>query len=71
MQIIHDVMPSKAKTLMDALIQTSQDSVIKLEGEPASTLDFVNLLQYVVIQYIAELIIILVLYFAQPISGIL
>ena len=30
---------------MDHLIATSQDAVIKLEGEPASTIDFVNLLK--------------------------
>jgi len=30
---------------MDHLIQTSQDAVIKLEGDPSSTIDYVNLLR--------------------------
>ena len=45
MQIIHEVLPNKAKTIMERLIMTSQDAVIKLEGEPASTIDYVNLLK--------------------------
>ena len=45
LQIIHDVLPHKAKTIMERLIMTSQDAVIKLEGEPASTIDYVNLLK--------------------------
>lgn len=31
--------------MMDHLIQTSQDAVIKLEGDPSSTIDYVNLLR--------------------------
>ena len=49
LQIIHEVLPHKAKTIMDHLIATSQDAVIKLEGEPASTIDFVNLLKWVLV----------------------
>lgn len=49
LQIIHDVLPHKAKTIMDRLIMTSQDAVIKLEGEPASTIDYVNLLKWVLV----------------------
>ena len=45
LQAIHDVLPYKAKSMMERLIQTSQDAVIKLEGDPSSTIDYVNLLQ--------------------------
>lgn len=41
-----------AKTMMDGLIQLSQDAVIKLEGEPVSTIDYVNVLKYVNIKTI-------------------
>lgn len=47
LQIIHEVLPHKAKIIMERLIMTSQDAVIKLEGEPASTIDYVNLLKCV------------------------
>ena len=33
--------------MMDRLIQLSQDAVIKLEGDPTSTVDYVNLLRSV------------------------
>lgn len=46
-QALHDILPRKAKTMMDHLIQTSQDAVIKLEGDPSSTIDYVNLLRYI------------------------
>ena len=44
-QALYDIMPDKAKTMMDRLIKISQDAVFKLEGEPTSTLDYVNLLR--------------------------
>ena len=34
---------------MERLIAVSQDAVFKLESEPVSTVDFVNLLKYVCI----------------------
>ena len=43
--MIHEVLPHKAKTIMERLIMTSQDAVIKLEGEPSATIDYVNLLR--------------------------
>ena len=47
LQALHEIMPRKAKTMMDRLIQLSQDAVIKLEGDPTSTIDYVNLLRFV------------------------
>ena len=46
-QAIHDTLPFKAKVMMERLIAVSQDAVFKLETEPISTLDFVNLLKLV------------------------
>lgn len=46
-QAIHDTLPFKAKVMMERLIAVSQDAVFKLETEPVSTLDFVNLLKLV------------------------
>lgn len=37
---------------MDRLIQVSQDAVIKLGGEPASTVDYVNILKYVILGFV-------------------
>ena len=44
-QALYDVLPHKAKTIMDRLIAVSQDAVIKLGVEAASTLDYVNILK--------------------------
>lgn len=44
-QAIHDTLPFKAKMIMERLISVSQDAVFKLESEPVSTVDFVNLLK--------------------------
>ncbi len=46
LEILYEVLPFKAKTMMESLIQISQDAVIKLEGEPVTTIDFVNVLKY-------------------------
>ena len=46
-QAIHDTLPFKAKAMMERLVAISQDAVFKLESEPASTVDFVNLLKSV------------------------
>ena len=40
------MIPVKAKSLMDRLIQVSQDAVFKLESEPSTTIDYVNLLTF-------------------------
>lgn len=47
LDILYEILPNKAKTIMERLIQVAQDAVIKLEGEPISTMDFVNVLKYV------------------------
>ncbi len=47
MQALYNVLPNKAKTIMDRLIAISQDAVIKLGSEPASTIEYVNILKYV------------------------
>ncbi len=47
MQALYNVLPNKAKTIMDRLIAISQDAVIKLGAEPASTIEYVNILKYV------------------------
>ena len=46
LEILYEILPNKAKTIMDRLIQIAQDAVIKLEGEPITTMDFVNVLRY-------------------------
>lgn len=46
LDILYEILPNKAKTIMDRLIQIAQDAVIKLEGEPVTTMDFVNVLRY-------------------------
>ena len=45
LEMLYEVLPNIAKTMMDGLIQISQDAVIKLEGEPALTIDYVNVLK--------------------------
>lgn len=45
LDMLYEILPYKAKTIMDRLILIAQDAVIKLEGEPVSTMDFVNVLQ--------------------------
>ena len=40
------MIPVKAKSMMDRLIQVSQDAVFKLESEPSTTIDYVNLLTF-------------------------
>ena len=45
LDILYEILPDKAKTIMDRLIQVAQDAVIKLEGEPVTTMDFVNVLR--------------------------
>ena len=47
LEILYDVLPDKAKTIMERLIRISQDAVIRLEGEPVSTIDYVNVIKYV------------------------
>ena len=42
--ILYEILPHKAKMIMERLIQVAQDAVIKLEGEPVNTMDFVNVL---------------------------
>lgn len=44
LESIYEILPHKAKTIMERLIQVAQDAVIKLEGEPVNTMDFVNIL---------------------------
>ena len=44
---LYEILPHKAKTIMERLILIAQDAVIKLEGEPIATMDFVNILMYV------------------------
>lgn len=39
-------MPTKAKSMMDQLIQLSQDAVFRLETEPTTTIEYVNLLTF-------------------------
>ncbi len=46
-QALYDVLPNKAKTIMDRLIAVSQDAVIQLGGEPSCTEDYVSILKYV------------------------
>lgn len=47
LELLYDLLPYKAKSIMERLIQIAQDAVIKLEGEPVNTMDFVNILTYV------------------------
>ena len=47
LEILYELLPNKAKSIMDRLIQVAQDAVIKLEGEPVTTMDYVNVLTYV------------------------
>ena len=47
LEMMYEVLPRIAKVMMDRLIQISQDAVIKLEGDPVSTIDYVNVLKYV------------------------
>lgn len=42
---LYEILPYEAKTIMDRLILIAQDAVIKLEGEPVTTIDFVNVLK--------------------------
>ncbi len=44
-QVLYDILPSMAKSMMDRLIQLSQDAVFRLEGDPSSTIDYVRLIQ--------------------------
>jgi dynein heavy chain len=46
LEILYEILPYQAKTVMDRLIQVAQDAVIKLEGEPVTTMDFVNILKF-------------------------
>ena len=39
-------MPAKAKSMMDRLIQLSQDATFRLETEPTSTMEYVSLLTF-------------------------
>ena len=48
LDILYEILPHKAKTIMERLIQVAQDAVIKLEGDPVTTMDYVNILTYVV-----------------------
>ncbi len=54
MQALYNVLPNKAKTIMDRLIAISQDAVIKLGAEPASTIEYVNILKYVSVPFYTE-----------------
>ncbi len=45
LEMLCEVLPRIAKVMMDRLIQISQDAVIKLEGDPVSTMDYVNVLK--------------------------
>ena len=45
LDILYEILPFQAKTIMDRLILVAQDAVIKLEGEPLATMDFVNVLK--------------------------
>ena len=45
-QAIHEVMPAKAKAMMDRIITISQDAVFKLETEPNGTIEYVKLLSF-------------------------
>lgn len=47
LDMLYEILPYQAKTIMDRLILVAQDAVIKLEGEPVSTMDFVNVLRYI------------------------
>ena len=39
-------MPTKAKTMMDRVVHTSQDAVFRLETEPNNTIEYVTLLSF-------------------------
>ena len=39
-------MPVMAKTMMDRLINKSQDAVFRLDSEPTTTLDYVKLITF-------------------------
>lgn len=45
LEVLYDILPHMAKTMMDDLIHVSQDAVIKLEGEPTSTIEYVTVLK--------------------------
>ena len=47
-------MPAKARTMMDWLIHVAQDAVIKLEGEPTTTIDYVTLIRRVTVPLLFE-----------------
>jgi len=42
MQVIHDILPLKARGEVDRLLSELQDTQFKLEFEPTTTVEFVN-----------------------------